>query len=86
MKDSEFFVDELIHERGLRYGHPARFFRQLSKAWSGVADIDLTPQQCCLMMVMFKNIRLYNNTDDDDTQKDIKGYLKILEMLNDNGV
>tara|TARA_R100000093_G_scaffold63976_1_gene34950 strand:+ start:96 stop:356 length:261 start_codon:yes stop_codon:yes gene_type:complete len=86
MKDSEFFVDELIHERGLRYGHPARFFRQLSKAWSGVADIDLTPQQCVVMMKIFKDIRMFNNTDDDDTQKDSKGYLKILEMLNDNGV
>ena len=83
MKDSDFSVDELIHERGLRYGHPARFLRQLSKAWSGVTDVDLSPQQCVVMMKIFKDIRMFNNTDDDDTQKDSKGYLKILEIINE---
>ena len=83
MKDSDFSVDELIHERGLRYGHPARFFRRLSKAWSGVADVDLSPQQCVVMMKIFKDIRMFNNTDDDDSQKDSKGYLKILEIINE---
>ena len=26
---------------------------------------------------------MFNNTDDDDTQKDSKGYLKILEIINE---
>jgi len=34
-------------------------------------------------MVLFKSVRLYNNPDKADTQDDIQGYLKIIDILND---
>jgi hypothetical protein len=83
MIESNFQVDELIHTKGLEYGHPRRFMRQLSKVWSGVLDVDISPQQASTMLVLFKAIRLYNNPNKVDTQDDIQGYLKIIDILND---
>ena len=85
MKDNEFFVDELIHTKGLKYGHPAKFFRQVSKAWSAILgeilDDDIQPYQAVAMMLMFKTIRYNNLPGDGDTLLDIKGYTKILSIL-----
>ena len=83
MIQNEFQVDELIHTKGLEYGHPMRFFRQLAKVWSGVLDVDITPEKAATMMLLFKSVRLYNNPNKVDTQDDIQGYLKIVEILND---
>ncbi|QDP45670.1 MAG: hypothetical protein Tp1111DCM298921_47 [Prokaryotic dsDNA virus sp.] len=82
MIQNEFQVDELIHKKGLEYGHPMRFFRQLARVWSGVLDVDITPEQAATMMVLFKSVRLYNKPDKVDTQDDIQGYLKIIDILN----
>ena len=82
MIQNEFQVDELIHTKGLEYGHPMRFFRQLARVWSGVLDVDITPEQAATMMVLFKSVRLYNKPDKVDTQDDIQGYLKIIDILN----
>ncbi len=83
MIENEFQVDELIHKKGQEYGHPMRFFRQLSKVWSGVLDVEITPQKAAIMMLLFKSVRLYNNSNKADTQDDIQGYLKIVDILND---
>ena len=56
--------------------------RQLAKVWSGVLDVDITPEQAATMMVLFKSVRLYNKPDKVDTQDDIQGYLKIIDILN----
>ena len=56
MIESNFQVDELIHERGLQYGHPRRFFMQLAKVWGGALDIEITPQKAATMMLMFKAV------------------------------
>tara|TARA_Y100001951_G_C11282135_1_gene266132 strand:- start:1399 stop:1656 length:258 start_codon:yes stop_codon:yes gene_type:complete len=82
MIQNEFQVDELIHTKGLEYGHPMRFFRQLAKVWSGVLDVDITPEKAATMMLLFKSVRLYNNPNKVDTQDDIQGYLKIIDILN----
>ena len=83
MIENEFQIDELIHKKAQEYGHPMRFFRQLSKVWSGVLDVEITPQKAATMMLLFKSVRLYNNSNKVDTQDDIQGYLKIVEILND---
>ena len=83
MVDSDFQVDELIHSKGLEYGHPRKFMRQVAQAWGGLLDVDLTPQQVSVMMMMFKTIRLFNLPQKEDTQQDIQGYLKIVDILND---
>jgi len=33
--------------------------------------------------LMFKALRLFNQPDKEDTQQDIQGYLKIVDILND---
>ena len=35
------------------------------------------------MMMMFKTIRLFNDSQKEDTHQDIQGYLKIVDILND---
>ena len=82
MIESNFQIDELIHEKGKQYGHPRRFFRQFAKDLSGMFDRHVSPQQACVVMLKFKVNRLFNDPDNVDTQQDIQGYLKILEMLN----
>ena len=84
MIESNFQVDELIHERGLQYGPPEDFFSQLAEVWGGVIGVDLTPQEVATMMLMFKAVRLFNEPRKEDTQQDIQGYLKIVSMLNDS--
>lgn len=81
MVDSDFQVDELIHEKGKQYGHPRKFMTQLAKAWGGLIDVELTAQQVSIMMVMFKSVRLFNDPSNEDTKIDIQGYLKIEDML-----
>lgn len=83
MIENEFQIDELIHKKAEQYGHPMRFFRQLAKVWGGVLDVEITPQKAATMMLLFKSVRLYNNPNKADTQDDIQGYLKIVEILND---
>jgi len=81
MIDSNFQVDELIHERGLRYGSPDRFMTQLAEVWSSIVGVKISPQRVAIMMLFFKLIRLWNNPSHEDTQQDIQGYLKIVEIL-----
>ena len=81
MIKNEFQADELIHRKGQEYGHPKKFMTQLSKVWSGVTGVDISPEEASTMMLLFKVIRLYNNPSKSDTKDDILGYLKIVEML-----
>ena len=78
---NEFQTDELIHRKGQEYGPPEKFMDQLSKVWSGVTGVDISPEEASTMMLLFKVIRLYNNPSKTDTKDDILGYLKIVEML-----
>ena len=82
MIDSNFQVDELIHTKGLEYGHPRRFMRQLAQVWGGMMDVKITPPQAATMMLAFKTLRLHNQPTKKDTQDDIQGYLKIVDILN----
>lgn len=83
MIENEFQVNELIHRKGQEYGHPRRFMRQLARVWSGVLDVEITPEQASTMMIIFKAVRLFNKPEKIDTKDDILGYLKIVEMLSD---
>ena len=78
---NEFQTDELIHRKGLEYGPPEKFMDQLSKVWSGVTGVDISPEEASTMMLLLKVIRLYNNPSKTDTKDDILGYLKIVEIL-----
>lgn len=76
-------IKDLINEKGIDYGDPHYFFRQLAKVWSGLLDHEVTPSDCAVMMLAFKTVRLMNNGDIQDTYLDIQGYAKIVEILND---
>jgi len=75
-------IEDLIDQKGLHYGEPDEFFEQLSKVWSGLLGYSLTPSDCAVMMLAFKTVRLKNNGESLDTYLDIKGYLRIVEILN----
>ena len=83
MIESNFQVDELIHEKGKEYGPPEDFFSKLAIIWGSLKNVDYTPQEVATMMLMFKAVRLFNQPNKEDTQQDIQGYLKIVDILND---
>ena len=56
MIDSNFQVDELIHERGLRYGSPDRFMTQLAEVWSSIVGVKISPQRVAIMMLFFTTL------------------------------
>ena len=74
-------IAELLDVKGSDYINPDAFFLQLANAWSGLLGIELTPQQCCAMMIVFKSCRLVNNPGHIDTADDLVGYSLIATEL-----
>jgi len=77
-------IDKLIEEKGNDYGKPEYFFSQLAEVWSAMTGKHIRPIECVAMMIAFKNIRLINNPELEDTYKDLLGYSTIAENLSKN--
>jgi hypothetical protein len=43
--------------------------------------IELTPSQCCAMMLAFKSCRIINNPEHEDSADDLVGYSLIMTDL-----
>jgi hypothetical protein len=74
-------VADLLDEKGRDYSAPDNFFVQLSNTWSGLLGIEVTPSQCCSMMIVFKACRIINNPGHQDTADDLVGYSLIMTEL-----
>ena len=74
-------IAELLDQKGEDYNSPDNFFVQLANAWSGLFGIELTPSQCCAMMIVFKSCRIINNPGHKDTADDLVGYSLIMTEL-----
>lgn len=76
--------DELVAgPREQRYGHPKDNYRRIALVWSAVLGIEVTPTQAVLCELGVKFSRLIQSPDDEDTQVDIHGYVKVLQRLLD---
>jgi hypothetical protein len=74
-------IADLLDLKGEDYSSPDNFFIQLANAWSGLLGIELTPSQCCAMMIVFKSCRIMNNPEHQDTADDLVGYSLIMTDL-----
>ena len=74
-------IAELLDSKGEDYSTPDNFFVQLANAWSGLLGIELTPSQCCAMMIVFKSCRIINNPGHKDSADDLVGYSLIMTEL-----
>ena len=87
MKDKNKFnnkateIAKLLDKKGESYSRHDSFFVQLSKTWSGMLGIELTPSQCCAMMLAFKSCRIINNPEHEDSADDLVGYSLIMTDL-----
>lgn len=80
-KDKAEQIADLLDQKGQDYSAPDDFFIQLANAWSGLLGIELTPSQCCAMMIVFKSCRMINNPKHKDTADDLVGYSLIMAEL-----
>jgi len=80
-KDKANEIAELLDIKGNAYNSPEAFFTQLSKTWSSMLGIELTPSQCCAMMIAFKSCRIVNNPGHEDSADDLVGYSLIMTEL-----
>ncbi len=62
------------------YGPPNRSFERIAALWSQVLDIEVTPQQVGLCMVLLKVSRECNHHSRDNLV-DIAGYARAMEKL-----
>ena len=74
-------VATLLEKKGEHYHAPESFFVQLAHVWSGMLGIDISPSQCCAMIVAFKSCRVINNPKHEDTADDLVGYALIMTEL-----
>lgn len=80
-KDKATKIAELLDIKGEAYASPDVFFEQLANTWNGMLGADLTPSQCCAMMLAFKACRIVNNPNHQDSADDMVGYSLILTEL-----
>lgn len=82
--DSKQKAEELVNgKRQADYGHPKVNMKRIARIWSGILDIDVTPEQVALCMVGLKLARLVHSPEHEDTQVDMMGYLRVLQRLLD---
>lgn len=66
---------ELISgQREEDYGHPRENFTRIAALWSQVFDLEVTPEQVALCMILLKVSRLIKSPDAWDSWVDAAGY------------
>lgn len=83
-EEQKKLADELVAGRREKtYGHPKDNYRRIAHIWSAVLGIEVTPTQAVLCELGVKFSRLIQSPDDEDTQVDVHGYIKVLQRLLD---
>ena len=74
---------KLVHERGLRFGHPRDNWRRIGIKWQATLDLaePIPPHLVGLMMLDLKVSRLVETPDDADSLDDIEGYVEAQREL-----
>lgn len=69
-------------DRRKEYGSVKESFERISKLWSVILGIEVTPMQVCLCMIQLKIARQMNGYK-RDSLVDIAGYARTGEMLHE---
>lgn len=80
-KEKAAQIADLLDQKSQDYAAPEDFFKQLAQAWSGLLGLELTPSQCCALMIVFKATRIANNPNHQDSADDLVGYSLIMSAL-----
>lgn len=71
-------------ERREIYGLPEEEFPRIATMWSAILGTDISAEQVCLCMIAGKLLRLATTPSHRDSQVDVCGYIRILEILCEN--
>ena len=78
-------VDATLAQRGEAYGHPLPNHLRISRLWSVVLGVDVTPAQAALCMALVKVSRLVQTPDHADSIHDLAGYAEVYRQIIDAG-
>jgi len=71
----------LTAERGKRYGHPTQQWGRVAVFWSEIVGAEISPEQVGLMMLAWKLSRLCHSPFDEDSLRDVVGYVAAMQLL-----
>lgn len=77
-------VKAILDDRGKQYGSVADSFERIASAWSLTLGRDISPTLACQMMLDFKVARLRHDATNEDSMRDIIGYVCCLHELKNN--
>lgn len=74
-------TDDLVSlDRQQQYGHPTENFKDIAKIASAVLGVEMTAEECVVVMVAVKLGRLKFKYKHDSIV-DLAGYLKVWDMI-----
>lgn len=71
----------LTDARGARYGHPSEQWARVATFWSEIVGVEIQPAQVGLMMLAWKLSRLCHSPFDEDSLRDVVGYVAAMQLL-----
>jgi hypothetical protein len=74
---------KIVDSRPDTYGPPAESFQRLAKVWSAILEVEVSTSNAVLCLVAMKMLRLTISPNHRDSQIDICGYARILEMISE---
>ena len=66
---------DVVKDRGESYGSILDNHTRISRLWSVLLKIEITPEQVALCMIALKQARLMETPDHTDSWQDIIGYV-----------
>jgi len=77
--------DTILEEAAKIYGSPDANLKRIASIWGEVLGHEVSVEQVCLMMMGLKLARLVNSPAHRDSQVDVCGYARLLEMVTTKG-
>lgn len=74
-------IEAVWEDKPQQYGHPADVYRRVAGLWSAFLNIEITPEQAALMMVLLKIGREGTRPGNKDNMVDAHGYLMVHERI-----
>jgi hypothetical protein len=76
-------VIEIIHARGLNYGHPLPNHKRIAELWSAYLGYPVQPNEVAICMALVKISRQAENVAHVDNYEDAIAYLAIAKTVTD---
>jgi hypothetical protein len=70
-------------DREKTYGHPSKNLRVIADFWGQYLNMELSPKDVAVMMILLKAARLKNDINHRDSIVDICGYAALIERCDE---